>query len=136
MEFKETHDLVGSILDRYDPRVTIIICGDANGVDASVYEQAIEREFRVFQYKAQWNKYGRAAGPMRNKLMVDRLDINDVVYCLPYESIRITSGTRNTWVQATQRGIKHIYVVPVGKTFIDEQVKPVNKWVQKTLVSN
>ena len=30
-----------------------------------------ERDWKVLQYKANWKKYGRAAGPIRNQQMLD-----------------------------------------------------------------
>lgn len=51
------------------PSETIVISGGAKGVDALGEQYARERELEVEIFKAEWSKYGRAAGPKRNAEM-------------------------------------------------------------------
>lgn len=50
-------------------RPTCIISGGANGVDALGEKFAREFEFPYEIYQAQWDKYGRRAGFIRNEEM-------------------------------------------------------------------
>lgn len=46
-----------------------IISGAAHGADELGERYAAERGYRLVRFKADWNTYGKAAGPMRNKQM-------------------------------------------------------------------
>ncbi|WP_373124749.1 DUF2493 domain-containing protein [Blautia producta] len=47
----------------------IIISGGAQGADALGERFAEEHQLRIERYPADWDKYGRAAGPIRNEQM-------------------------------------------------------------------
>jgi predicted Rossmann-fold nucleotide-binding protein len=48
-----------------------IICGGANGVDAMAEEWAMVNWASLYVFKADWEKHGKAAGPIRNQQMLD-----------------------------------------------------------------
>ena len=49
-----------------------LIHGNAHGADLLAAKAADELKFKMISgYRAQWDKYGRAAGPIRNKQMLD-----------------------------------------------------------------
>lgn len=50
---------------------TVIISGGASGVDSLAELWAKKMGFRVERYKADWKKYGKGAGFIRNKRMLD-----------------------------------------------------------------
>jgi hypothetical protein len=52
-----------------------IIHGGAKGVDSQAGEQAAALGFSVEVFAADWTKYGRAAGPIRNKAMIQTADV-------------------------------------------------------------
>ena len=54
-------------LDKLNP--TLIVQGGASGADALAKQYAIEKNIAVNTEKADWEKYGKAAGPLRNELM-------------------------------------------------------------------
>lgn len=56
----------------------IIISGCAGGADALGERYAKENGFKVEKYPADWKKYGRGAGPKRNRQMAE---ICDAVIC-------------------------------------------------------
>lgn len=56
----------------------VIVSGGASGADAIGEQYAKENGFKVEKYPADWKKYGRAAGPIRNKQMAE---ISDYVIC-------------------------------------------------------
>ena len=53
----------------------IIISGHCSGVDLMGERYAEENSFKVEIFLPEWEKYGRAAGPIRNRKMVNTSDI-------------------------------------------------------------
>ncbi len=56
----------------------VIVSGCAGGADALGERYALENGFGIEKYPAEWSKYGRSAGPRRNKQMAE---ISDLVIC-------------------------------------------------------
>ena len=56
----------------------IIISGGCNGADMIGERYAEENNFIIERYPAQWSKYGKKAGPIRNKTMAE---VADFVIC-------------------------------------------------------
>ena len=54
--------------------VTEVVCGKAAGTDTLGSNWAIANTVPVKYFPANWNTYGRAAGPIRNKEMADYAD--------------------------------------------------------------
>ena len=52
----------------------VIISGTARGVDRLGEQYARERGYEIRQYPADWKKYGKSAGYIRNSLMADNAD--------------------------------------------------------------
>ena len=53
----------------------VFLSGHCNGVDLIAEEYAEIKDLSVILFPANWEKYGKAAGPIRNKEMVDEADI-------------------------------------------------------------
>lgn len=64
---------VYSILDQcYSQNTKLeIISGMARGADTLAYEWAKERGVKCFEFPADWDRYKKAAGPLRNQQMID-----------------------------------------------------------------
>ena len=62
-----------SVLDGMHRRfiITEIIDGGASGADSLASEWAIINGIKNTRFAADWKKHGRAAGPIRNKEMID-----------------------------------------------------------------
>ena len=56
----------------------IIVSGGAVGADAIGERYAAEHGLKLERYPANWSKYGKKAGPMRNRQMAE---ICDMVIC-------------------------------------------------------
>ena len=56
----------------------VILSGGARGADAIGERYAEENGFSIEKYPADWEKYGRSAGPRRNRQMAE---ICDYVIC-------------------------------------------------------
>lgn len=89
---------------------TIVIVGDANGADRIVRIWCRENDVEWSVYYANWDDYGRAAGPIRNQRMLDEHPDADLVLAFPLE------GSRGTW---------HMVDIAKGKVkikVVDERV--------------
>lgn len=53
---------------------TRILSGGAQGADALGERYAQEHGLGLWRFPADWSKHGRAAGPLRNALMVEHAD--------------------------------------------------------------
>ena len=54
--------------------ITRVLSGSAPGVDTDAIEWAVCRGLVVERYPARWEEHGRAAGPIRNRQMVERAE--------------------------------------------------------------
>ena len=54
--------------------VDAVVSGGAKGADSLAAKFAQEHDIELIVKKAEWDKYGRAAGPMRNKLIIQEAD--------------------------------------------------------------
>lgn len=62
------------MLNQYKDVIKEVICGDAKGADTIGAKWAEENGIRVNHFPADWQKYGAAAGYIRNKQMGDIAD--------------------------------------------------------------
>ena len=56
-----------------------VIHGDAAGADRAADRAARKLGIEVFCEPAQWETYGKAAGPIRNQLMLDKYKPDEVI---------------------------------------------------------
>jgi hypothetical protein len=59
---------------KWASRATDIVVGDATGVDLLVTNWATGIGKPVWRFRADWQKYGKAAGPRRNAEMLEQAD--------------------------------------------------------------
>lgn len=52
-------------------KFTVVIDGMAKGADKIGFDWGKERGLQAERYPAEWGRYGRAAGPIRNQQMID-----------------------------------------------------------------
>jgi hypothetical protein len=65
------YEYMSKILSDYTDAETVIIHGGARGADSMAGKYASEKGLKVQVYPADWNKHGKAAGPIRNQQMLD-----------------------------------------------------------------
>lgn len=82
--------------------VNLIIHGAARGADTLAGKAAKELNILVIEYPAEWSKYGKAAGIIRNRVMLD--DNPDLILAF-HSHIRLSKGTADTVTEARRRGI-------------------------------
>lgn len=65
--------LVSEILDaeHIDRPISKLVHGDARGADTLAKKWALARSVSQTAYAADWRRHGRAAGPIRNQMMLD-----------------------------------------------------------------
>lgn len=80
---------------------SVLIEGGARGVDTTAKGWAYSLNIPVEEYPADWNQYGTAAGPIRNKQMLVEGKPDLVIAFLPLASI----GTTNMIRQAEEANI-------------------------------
>jgi len=84
-----------------------IIHGDCRGADKIADAICKKHGIDVVPYPAKWAKHGRAAGPIRNRQMLDE---KPVVVLAFHDVIAKSKGTKDTVMEAIRRGIKtHVY---------------------------
>jgi hypothetical protein len=86
--------------------VTEVVSGCARGVDTLGEQWAREHHVPVKRFPANWNLYGKSAGPRRNGEMARYAE------ALVAISLNDSPGTRNMVNQAILRGLK-VYVKKV-----------------------
>lgn len=52
----------------------VVVSGTAKGADTLGEQYASERGYTVERFPADWQRYGKAAGPVRNRRMADNAD--------------------------------------------------------------
>lgn len=96
---------------------SVMINGLARGADTLCLEWAKHRGVEVEGFPANWDKYHKAAGPIRNKEMLDRLlETNSTdVRAFVYGSLTTSRGTANMVSQCRKAGLSPIVIeVPRG----------------------
>jgi hypothetical protein len=75
--------LTYAALDQLDKEYgfSVVIDGMAPGADELAFDWALSRGVKTERYAADWDKYGRAAGPIRNQQMIEALP--DVAVAFP-----------------------------------------------------
>lgn len=68
----DDYELLKIKLKPFSP--TQIISGGAKGADALAERYAIDKDIELIIYKADWKKYGRGAGIVRNRQIVEHCD--------------------------------------------------------------
>ena len=71
-----------------------MISGGASGADTLAEDYAKENNIEVSVFPANWKKYGRAAGPIRNQHMAEDARAADASHLLAFWDMR-SPGTKN-----------------------------------------
>ena len=85
-----------------------VITGGASGADTLAEQCCKEDGFKVHVEKAKWELYHRAAGPIRNRKMLDMKP--DLVVAF-HSDLSKSKGTKDTVTEAKRRCIKVILYV-------------------------
>ena len=93
-----------------EQNISEVICGGAKGVDSLGKRWAEENKIPVKMFPANWDKYGKSAGYIRNKEMVEYAD-EAIIF---WDSI--SKGTKHTIDLADKKGIpSHVILQKDGE---------------------
>lgn len=67
---QRVYDALDAASKYYGDNVFLAI-GDATGADRHAWEWAIDRKVPYRRFHAEWDKYGKMAGPIRNRDMLN-----------------------------------------------------------------
>jgi hypothetical protein len=81
-----------------------VISGGAKGADSLAVRAAKHLGFVFREYYADWYRFGKAAGPLRNQRMLD-LEDPDLVVAF-HEDIDSSKGTKDMVRRALNRGVE------------------------------
>ena len=98
---RDFHDY-GILLDAIQESkmdITIVVSGGAPGVDTLGEQYADEMNIPVHVYEADWDKHGRAAGPIRNRKMAENAEALIALWDGK------SKGTKNMIETATKKGL-------------------------------
>lgn len=106
-------DVIMSVLNDY-PRHAKVIHGDCRGVDKFASDHQFRRGGTALAFPADWDKHGKAAGPIRNQKMLDE-GKPDVVLAFHTDPM-LGRGTRDMVRRAEKAGIPvFIHMLPEVK---------------------
>lgn len=83
--------------------VTVVIEGEAPGADTLARQAAEQLGIPVLPFPADWDRYGRGAGPLRNQQMLDE-GKPDLVLALS-EDLNSSRGTADMVARARLAGV-------------------------------
>lgn len=81
--------LVVQAVERSGFEITEVVCGKAIGVDQLGAQYATMKGIEIKEMPANWYKYGKAAGPIRNREMAEYADAAVVIWD------GVSNGSRN-----------------------------------------
>lgn len=88
-------------LECTDRKDVIILHGGARGADSLAGEVARELGIRIKVFPAEWEKYGKVAGPLRN---IEMLDEKPKLVLAFHNDLSNSKGTAHTVRYAKKRG--------------------------------
>ena len=93
--------LIHAVMSELNPDV--VIEGEAPGADTLSREVAEQLNIPVLKFPANWKQFGRAAGPIRNRQMLD--DGRPDLVVAFHNNLPNSKGTKNMLAQASKRGL-------------------------------
>jgi hypothetical protein len=82
---------------------TVIITGGCIGADTIAHNLAVKAGMETLVFPARWDKYGKAAGPIRNQQMLDE-GLPDLVVAFT-EDLENSRGTKDMVTRARKAKI-------------------------------
>ena len=73
-------NVVNSIIAKEGLKITEVVSGTAKGVDRLGEAWANKNKVKIKPFPANWNKYGKSAGFLRNSEMADYADVLIIIW--------------------------------------------------------
>ena len=104
-------DYVHSVLQQGYGRYDVLIHGDAKGLDTMAAAWAWKNGVPVKAYPAEWKRYGKSAGPIRNAQMLTE-GKPDILLAFVDKPLLTSRGTRDMVTKALDAGLTvHVFDV-------------------------
>jgi hypothetical protein len=103
-------ETVKNVLLEYRDLQPTIIHGGCRGLDLIAKDVAEKIGYKTIEVKADWQHHGRAAGPIRNRKMLDMSPKQVIAF---HDNIASSLGTKDTINESMRRGIP-TYLVKSG----------------------
>lgn len=94
---------LGSLKHFYQGATLTIVHGAASGADTQAGDIAAKLGYRVKEYPAHWDLFGKSAGPMRNIQMLN--EAKPILVLAFTKDLSTSKGTGHTVREAIARGI-------------------------------
>lgn len=112
----EDYDLLVAVVEESGFDITEVVSGAASGVDTLGEKYAQENGILCTQFHADWNRYGRSAGPRRNAEMAEYAE----ALILLWDGK--SRGSKSMLQEAKKRNLLYfVYVLPSTEK---EDMKP------------
>jgi hypothetical protein len=105
----QNYDKLLTAIQNAQFEITTVVSGGAPGVDAMGEQYAESMNLPLNVYNADWEQYGRAAGPIRNRKMAENADALIALWDGK------SPGTKNMIETATKKGLL-VYVERTDET--------------------
>jgi len=99
-------------------QITKIVSGGANGADELGERYATEYNIPLEIFLADWDKHGRAAGPIRNRQMAEYADVLIAVWDGQ------SKGTKNM-IDQMNKLKKPVYIIWIGEPAVAQELDKV-----------
>ena len=107
------------LLDKWQKFIRLVVQGGANGADMLTRKWCIERRVPVLTVYADWEKFGKSAGPKRNRRMMSL--VHEIAKGTKLEPILLVcpggSGTRDCASAALDMGVENRQLMMELKRF-------------------
>lgn len=70
----DNYSLLQETLEFYKPKITLVVSGAAKGADSLGERWAIQNNIKTLIFPADWEKYGKRAGFIRNEDIIKNCD--------------------------------------------------------------
>lgn len=94
-------DKIRNLLTGFDSATTLIVEGGCRGADTIGREEAEKLGFEVITMKAEWKKFGKGAGQIRNQMMYATYS-PDMILAF-HEDLNSSKGTKHM-IEVAKRG--------------------------------
>lgn len=74
------YNMIEQVISKSKFNITEVVCGCAIGVDRVGQQWAKNNSIKIEEMPANWNKHGRAAGPIRNSEMAKYADAAIIIW--------------------------------------------------------
>jgi predicted Rossmann fold nucleotide-binding protein DprA/Smf involved in DNA uptake len=94
------YDVVLKAIKESQFNISEVVSGMASGVDQLAIRYAKENNLPLHEYWAEWEFYGKSAGPIRNRLMAKNADALIAIHS------KDSKGTKNMIETALKEGLR------------------------------